>query len=184
MSNNSLEKDKDYPFRASLTKVARCGMCLYNGHFKNGCLTDYDCEKDHDIKYPTITNEHDCKDYKYLDDTIEVKEGMIYRGYSTPEPEFPECKECGYNFKGKCSGIQWIPIPIKNGKCQFFRDKNLICKYAIPTLQYSNHFRNNFCSLDPKLRDGDMKRGWKWMCPTAHEKYAEHYKCYKSKGEK
>jgi len=168
-----LEVDKEYPFRASLTEVARCGMCANQ--------ENYICSKGHNIVYPTITGEHECTDYKYKPDCIVViPENKVFTFVGLRD-RLPECNQCSHLLYGRCDGLHWYPFRIKDGKCEFFTDKSLICKYAIPYLQYGNHNRNNFCTLPPEERDGDTKRGWKWNCPNAHEKGIEYKKCYKSK---
>ena len=180
-----LENEKDYPFRASLTKVARCGMCenYVEPDYEDGNIpiSDY-CEKGHEVVGPTITGEHDCKDYEYKPDRIDMPpEGRIFRfnGYvGGSEEMFNECYTCGHNFMGQCGGIGWVPIRKVNGVCEFYRDKKLTCKHAIPILQYGDHIRNNYCRLPPEKRDGDCSRGWKWHCCNAHTPYVESWKCY------
>lgn len=159
-----LEDDKDYPWRASLTKVARCGMC------QNCIGLGEGCRAGHGIVYPLINGEHACPDYKYLPDIINIR-----------EPKFPECELCSHWFMGTCIGIEWHSIRTRS-ICEIYRDARTICEHAIPTLQYGNHIRNNYCTLPPDQRDGDAKAGWKWMCPNAHNSYTEHLKCYKAKG--
>jgi len=170
-----LKVDKEYPFRASLTKVARCGMCANQ--------ENYCCNKEHDIIYPTIGGEHKCLDYEYKPDHIYLlpeNKILIFTGLID---KLSECNRCSHLLYERCNGIKWYPFKIKNGKCEFFRDKSLICKYAIPYLQYGNHNRNNFCTLPPEERDGDYtKRSWKCNCPNAHKEGIEYRKCYQKKG--
>lgn len=182
--NMKLEDKKDYPFRASLTKVARCGMCknYVEPKFEEDIALMDSCIKGHDIVGPTITGEHDCKDYEYRPDVIDMPpNGRIFRfnGYvGGSEAMFNECNGCGHNFMGRCNGIGWVPIRKVNGICEFFRERYKTCKHAIPVLQYGNHIRNNYCRLPPEQRDGDVSRGWKWHCSNAHTSYVESKKCY------
>lgn len=161
-----LDDEKDYPWRASLTKTARCFYC---SHFFN----DDSCALEHQVVYPLINGEHHCPDYVYVPDKIP----KIDNPFAVPESEY--CVKCSKFFQGACSGKSWIPIHIKNGRCEFFRDMDKTCKNAIPFLQYGNHIRNNYCKLPPHLRDGDCSRGWKWCCPQAHTEHIENKKCYR-----
>ena len=173
----ALEADKEYPFRASLTKIARCGMC------RNG-VGDYlviSCSKNHKLVYPLICGEHECPDYEYKPDHIEIIPEDKTLIFTRLIDRLLECNQCSHLLYGRCTGVKWDPFKIKDGKCEFFRDKSLICKHAIPYLQYGNHHRNNFCTLPPEERDGDTRRGWKWNCPGAHEKDIEYKKCYQGK---
>lgn len=161
---------KGYPWRASLLNKARCATCQY--HYLSGD-TGFECKKKHILQYPTYSKTHDCPDFKF-------------KPNPPPEPDenellFSECSKCGYNFMSRCDGIRWRPIGKKDSKCEFFRPKYLICKNAIPYLQYCNHLRNNYCKLPPHKREGDMKRGWSWNCPYAHKDYADGLHCYKPK---
>lgn len=160
-----LDDDKDYPWRSSLTKVARCGMCKMRISLGDSCIAG------RRIVYPLITGEHDCRHYRYLPDIIIIL-----------KPKYPECELCSHWFKGICSGIEWRSFRTRS-ICEFYRDARTVCVHAIPTLQYGDHHRNNYCTLPPEQRDGDSKMGWKWMCPNAHTRYCEHLKCYRAKGE-
>lgn len=144
--------------------------------------TDCACNLDHKLVYPLITGEHHCKDYCFKPDVVILPpRGKIFRfsGYGyTAQEMFPECYNCAHNFMGRCTGLKWIPIKKIDGICEFFREKGLICKNAIPMLQYPNHARNNYCKCPPHLRDGDGRQGWKWLCPNAHTKYVERKSCY------
>ena len=157
---------KGYPWRASLTKKARCATCKRN----SGAY----CTKGHKRQYPLYTKTHDCPDFDF-------KPSPPPGTGSEDELLFPECSECGYNFVNKCTGIRWRPISKKDGKCEFFRHKDLICKNAIPYLQYCNHMRNNYCRLPPHKRDGAAKQRWSWNCPWAHGIGVERLHCYKPK---
>ena len=63
-----LEKSKGYPWRPSLTKKARCGMCKH----KRGSFGL--CSQGHNMKYPTLANVHNCKDYDYEELPFEMKD--------------------------------------------------------------------------------------------------------------
>jgi hypothetical protein len=171
-----LDVNKDYPFRPSLTNLekARCGFCKFNGENELG----YSCQLGHQIKYPTQVTEHFCQDYQYKEDKIsEIPKGKlaIFMGIID---KLPECNECGYNLKNRCSGLRWYPFK-KEPQCEFFIDKGLICENAVPYLQYGNHFRNNYCKLEPKLRsDSYNQQSWECNCPQAHEK-PKYFDCYK-----
>lgn len=159
-----LDDDRDYPWQSSLTKVARCGMCRMRISLGDSCIAG------HRIVYPLMVGEHNCRDYRYLPDIIIIL-----------KPKYPECELCSHWFKGVCSGIEWRSFRTRS-ICEFYRDARTICEHAIPTLQYGDHHRNNYCTLPPDQRDGDAKMGWKWMCPNAHNSHVEHLKCYRAKG--
>ena len=165
MSDIKLEDDVGYPFRASLTKKARCGMCIFFSGMEN--LT---CKVGHKLIFPLINGEHHCKDYRYK------PWGTILKH----SPRSAECKDCSHLYMGVCDGIKHHPFQ-KEPTCEFFRHKDLTCKNAIPMFQYGSYIRNNYCKLPPHLRDGDSSRSWKWMCPNAHTPDIEHRKCYKPK---
>lgn len=170
LTNNELKNEIDYPWRANLLTVARCGYCKWHDEAK------YTCSKGHEIKGPTQVNEHDCKDYEYLPCNVPMpEEGYIFMFLGQMKKR-EECNDCGYLFQGRCSGINWYPFAIKQGKCEFFRSKNKTCKFAIPRLQYGDLGRNNFCKLAPEQRDGG--RGWKWNCRNAHTENGEYKTCY------
>ena len=164
-----LAESKGYPFRASLTKRARCAACQHLGGFL--------CRRGKDVQYPLYSNVHSCPAFKFKPLPFNVPQDC-FNGL-----DYPECANCGHNFRNICSGKRWIPVQIKDGKCEFFRDKKLICKYAIPYSQYCNHLRNNYCRLPPHLRDQekDVSRGWSWNCNFAHIKGIECFSCYKPK---
>ncbi len=163
---------KGYPWRASLSRKARCSACVnYIEHSGFGIS----CSEENKIQYPTYSKTHGCPDFKF----------KPQEEFTGPRNEFeyipyPECFGCGHNFKGACSGKQWLPVKIVDDKCEFYRDKKLICRNAIPYLQYCNNLRNNYCKLPPHKRDSN--RGWGCNCPSAHYPGIEHKKCYKSKG--
>lgn len=159
-----MKDDESKPWRASFTKVARCGMCAFYAGFNAG-----KCSKGRTYIYPLITGEHHCKDYIHNRDQPRF----------FTKPEYPLCKRCGHWFNGRCDGIRWWPH--KTEPCEFFRDRRLTCRNAIPMSQYGDHNRNNYCKLPPRLRDGDSSRGWKWLCPNAHTEYVTGLKCYKPK---
>jgi len=169
-----------------LTKNARCGMCVNIKSFESkpnknyGVMVGFECSEGFEIQYPTITHIHHCKEYKFK----KVKVKKIPRGkiniFIGLIDELKECKSCSYNFKRYCDGIRWHPFEI-TPKCEFYINKNLICKHAIPHFQYNNSIRNNFCSLHPVNRDREMNRGWEWQCPLAHSQYSYPYKCYEPK---
>ena len=160
-----LEKDieTDYPFRPSLTDKtkARCGYCKFEEEYFFGC------QKGHELQYPLMVTSHNCPDYEFQPDKIPViPNDMIKLGSFGNFEKFPECDECIYHFKNRCEGIRWYPIKQKDGKCEFFNHKNNLCKYAVPYLQYGNHFRNNHCRLPPEQRD-----------PNSNQKYHWEYNC-------
>lgn len=163
MSEIELDNDKDYPFQSSLTKVARCGMC------QNMIGLGVGCRARHRVVYPLMVGEHNCSDYKFQPDIINIS-----------KPKYPECELCSHWFKGVCSGIEWRSFRTRS-ICEFYRDARTVCVHAIPVLQYGDHHRNNYCTLPPEQREGDMSRGWKWMCNNAHRSHVEHLKCYKPK---
>jgi len=99
---------KGYPWRASLTKKARCATCKRN----SGAY----CTKGHKRQYPLYTKTHDCPDFDF-------KPSPPPGTGSEDELLFPECSECGYNFVNKCTGIRWRPISKKDGKCNSFAIK-------------------------------------------------------------
>jgi len=183
-----LDPDVDYPFRSSLTKVARCGMCIHFSSYVEE--TEHDplfyekcelgkekCELGKEIRYPYMANEHDCQDYMYKPFKVpRIKEGYI-KIFIGEIKKLKECDDCSHNLENYCEGVSHFPFKT-TPRCEFFRNKELICKHAIPYFQYGTTIRNNYCSLEPSKREGDMKRGWKWSCPWAHEKTAEYYKCY------
>ena len=152
------------------SKKAKCGMCL---HYSNDQYNPF-CKKGHNLKFPLIKNEHNCKDYKF----IERREPSLADIFT--KLEFDYCKECAFEFNDQCSGKSWIPFK-NDPKCEFFRDKKLVCKNAEPMLQYGNMLRNNYCKLPPHLRH-EGNNNWKTMCPNAHTHKAEKYKCYKKNG--
>lgn len=92
------------------------------------------------------------------------------------QPEFDYCKDCAFFCGGVCDGKKWLPFRKEPG-CEFFRDKNLTCRYAIPFIQYGNNLRNNQCKLPPQERKTDARNGWEWCCPDAHR--SDYMGCYK-----
>jgi hypothetical protein len=176
-----LNDKQDYPWRDSLTNKARCACCQ---HYHEIPPTDeeiidsegqagyaYGCSKKHELVYSLFSSEHDCPDFIFK---------PAERIFPTPfnHVEFAECTTCGHNLNNICDGKQWMPVRIKDGKCEFWRDANLTCLYAVPYHQYIGGFRNNYCRLDPSKRDGDAKQGWKWNCLSAHTLNAKYLKCY------
>lgn len=172
-----LDPEKDYPFRSSLTRVARCGMCKKSKKVMNLAI---ECKKGLELKYPLLANEHDCKHYEYESHCIEEIPDDKIHNFIGIEARRPECNQCSHLLLGYCSGLRWHPAGIKDGKCEFFRDKKFTCKHAVPCLQYANGLRNNYCKLDPSKRDqtDNKNLSWKWMCPWAHEKSVETLKCH------
>ncbi len=139
-----LSPRKSYPFRSSYIKKARCGTCQFNN--------DFSCLKGNEILFPTMAQEHNCKDYQYKKDSVPIipkDKILLFRGLSD---KLKECNDCTHNFENRCEGLKWFPYT-KHGECEFFRHKNTICKNAVPYLQYENHIRNNYCKLPPHLRD-------------------------------
>ncbi len=164
-----LANSKGYPWRASLTKKARCAACQF--------IRSVTCLKGHKVKYPTYANTHNCCDFKFKPNPFDV-----YKDDFNKIP-YNECVECSHNFRNRCSGKRWIPITIIEGKCEFFRPKGLICKNAIPYSQYCNHLRNNYCKLPPHKRDQNerVRFSWSHNCIHAHVKGIESNSCYKPK---
>lgn len=162
-------KSKGYPWRASLTKKARCATCKFN--------KSINCSKGNEVQYPLYSKTHNCPDFEFKENPFDLYEDDFTRC------EFIECAECSYNFKNRCSGKRWIPIKKIKGKCEFFHHKDLICKNAIPYSQYCNHLRNNYCRLLPHKRDvPKWQQHWSWNCPFAHTKGVEKsLSCYKPK---
>ncbi len=165
-----LSDSKGYPWRASLTKKPRCATCEF--------LKGLRCKKENEVQYPTYSCTHDCLDFKFKP---RPSHGLYPDVFNTCK--YDECKDCSYNFKNRCSGKRWIPIKIVDGKCEFFRHKDLICKNAIPYSQYCNHLRNHYCKLPPRKRDQNSRQSdsWSWNCLNAHKKGIEYMKCYKPK---
>lgn len=159
---------KGYPWRASLTKKARCDTCKYI------CGT-WLCSKGRILLYPLYAKTHDCPDFSFKPSQ---QRGGPYNEFE--ELSYPECKDCGHNFEGLfCDGKRWLPVNFVENKCEFFRHEGLICKNAIPYLQYGNQLRNHYCKLPPYKRDGDQKQGWSWNCPHANSLGIERTRCYK-----
>jgi hypothetical protein len=168
-----LRDEQGYPWRASLTKKARCGMC------ENIRFNELECRLGHNLVYPLITGEHRCKDYKYKYELVILPpEGYIFISGVLLNSIFPECCDCAHNLLGRCDGVHCFPIMRINGNCEYFRSKCLICKNAIPMFQYGSYTRNNYCRLPPHLRDDPCKNGWKWLCPAANRAEAENMNCY------
>jgi hypothetical protein len=135
--------------------MAKCGMC------KKCEMGKLNCSEGHNLKYPLQVNEHDCPDYIY-DESGEIVKMTLFN-----IPEFEYCTDCAHHFNGVCDGKRLIPFK-KYPRCEFFRDKNLTCKNAIPYLQYGNGLRNNHCKLPASERKTDANRGDDWCCPIAH----------------
>lgn len=162
-------KSKGYPWRASLTKKARCATCKFVKSTK--------CLEGKKLQYPLYSYSHNCKDFEFNPKSFDLYEDMF------TACKYAECIECSHNFKNRCSGKRWCPVTIKDGKCEFFRHKDLICKNAIPYSQYCNQLRNNYCKLPPHKRDISerVSESWHWNCIFAHVKGIENYSCYKPK---
>lgn len=168
--------DVGFPWRASLTKVARCACCEhYQTDYPQNLVPD-SCARGHQLIYPLYTQTHHCKDFLFV--PPESRPDYCISSLFN-QPEFEYCPLCSHYFKGLCDGKHWIPVQIKDGRCEFFRDRNLTCRYSIPYCQYIGGYRNNYCKLPPQYRDGDAKQGWKWNCPSAHCEGIERLKCYK-----
>jgi hypothetical protein len=161
-----LDDATDYPFCASLTKVARCGLCKHSNR------REIRCAKGLAILYPTIAREHDCPHYEF------------HKGELRPNPfqhcGLLECKTCAFELDNFCSGKRWIPFKTEP-HCEFYRPKGKTCQHAIPFHQEGSEpeiYRNNYCSLPPEQRDGDQSSSWKCCCYKAHTPGAENMKCY------
>lgn len=135
--------------------MATCGTC------KKSRMGEISCEAGHEIQLPTMLNEHDCKDYDYEP----AGEIVAKTPFNVPEHEY--CLDCAHELNGVCDGKKWIPYKTKP-RCEFFREKILICIHAYPFIQYGNGLRNNRCKLKS---DGQC-------CPWAH--IENNLKCYKS----
>lgn len=163
--------DTDFkPWRSSYTRKARCGMCV----FFTG-MNHLDCAMGKKLRYPLIAKEHRCEYYSYLE---RYEPSKPHRDAN--QGNLPECIECAHFLEEMCTGVRWYPFKI-DPKCEFFRSSELICKNAVPMLQYENKLRNNYCKLPPHLRHKN-NNDWKCMCPSAHEANAVYYSCYKPKG--
>lgn len=163
-----LEDEKDYPFRKSMTYSVRCGTC------QNLRQPVGPCRLDNDLKYPLMVNIHDCKDFKFRPDIPLPPDDFTIAN-------LPECIECAHFFSERCDGKRWVGFK-KDPVCEFYRNKNLICKNAVPFLQYGNRIRNNYCNLHPELRDGDQRNSWEHCCPTAHS--STNKKCHTEYGKR
>lgn len=111
-----------------------------------------------------MVTKHDCPDFEY-DPDGEIVERTLFN-----VPEHDYCTDCAHHFKGVCSGKDWFPAKTVP-RCEFFRDKNLICKHAEPVIQYGNGLRNNKCNL----------KGGNSHCCYAHT--STHLECYEAKGD-
>ncbi len=177
----NMKDEQNYPWRDSLTDKARCACCQHYHEIPptNEELAEsegqagytYGCSKGRELVYPLFAQEHDCPDFIFK---------PAAQIFPTPfnQCEYAECATCGHNLNSVCDGKQWLPVRIKEGKCEFWNDANLTCRYAIPYHQYIGGYRNNYCRLEPAKRDGDAKQGWKWNCTCAHYKWANQLKCY------
>lgn len=166
MNNKILNDDIDYPFRASLTRVARCGLCKHHDEHNIVCAVGLD------IQYPTIAKEHNCPAYEYKKDNF--KRNMFQHC------ELQECSDCAHELDGCCTGKQWMPFKTKP-HCEFYRPKWKTCHYAVPHFQEGcgpQLFRNNYCERPPEERDGIQRGDWKCRCSAAHTAGAECLSCY------
>lgn len=166
MNNKILSDDIDYPFRASLTGVARCGLCKHHD------IRLIVCAAGLKIQYPTIAKEHDCPQYEYQKDVFKPTPFQLC--------ELTECATCAHELDGFCTGKHWLPFKTKP-ICEFYRAKSLTCRHAVPHYQDGcgpSLFRNNYCDLPPEQRDGYQNFGWKCCCPAAHTAAAEKLSCY------
>lgn len=167
----------DYPWRANFYTNARCSCCkIFN--WSSGC------GKGLDVQYPTYATVHKCEGYEFNPSEYKRARRMgKIKMFMAIIDARPECAGCVHNLEGECNGIHWYPFQIKNGKCEFYRNKALLCKYAIPYFQYGERIKNHYCMKSPALRDGDQKQGWEWNCPNADSPLAEELKCYEARGE-
>lgn len=132
----SMTDEQAYPWRDSLTDKARCACCqhyhetppndeeLAEAELQGQCGYTCGCSKGHELFYPLFAQKHDCTDFVF-------KPAALV--FPTPfnQCEFAECATCGHNLNSVCDGKQWIPVRIKDGKCEFWNDANLTCRYAI-----------------------------------------------------
>jgi hypothetical protein len=138
-----------------------CGMCKKALFDKTTLLGSMSWAAGHELKYPLITNKHDCKDFEY-DQTGDMIRPTLFN-----QADLPECTRCAHEFKGICDGKAWVPIK-RNPECEFFRDKSLTCRHAIPFLQYGSGIRKNRCSLPVNQRKTEARRGENFCCHNAH----------------
>jgi hypothetical protein len=139
------------------------------------------CEEGKELAYPLITNEHDCESYVYRSHRVRIIPDAKIATFVGLINRLKECDRCSYQFHEYCDGLHRYPFELKNGTCEFFRDKKLICRFAVPHFQYGTTMQNNYCKLKPEKRDGDSNQGWKWCCPSANTPRAERLKCYQAR---
>jgi hypothetical protein len=178
---SELADKTDYPWRANFYTNARCSCC------KSANAEQYfsGCAKGLEIQYPLYSNVHHCEGYEFKPTNykLEIPAGYIMHFMGLMKMR-PECLECCNNFESICDGMKWYPFEVKDGKCEFFRSKKSICKYAVSYFQYPNEMRNNYCMKPPAQRDKEYQNGnWTCNCSVGHEKYAESLKCYETRGE-
>ena len=162
-----LSDKQDYPWRESLTNKARCACCSRYSVIA-GCLDD------RKLVYPLYAQTHDCSGFKF-------KPADPIRPTVFNQCERAECSTCGHNLDNVCSGKEWFPPKLKDGLCEFWRDRALTCRFAVPYHQYVGGYRNNYCRLEPEKRDGDASQGWRWNC-SAHMPFVCKLKCYQPIG--
>lgn len=170
-----LSLEIDYPFRKSLAHHARCGMCQNQfceiEHSEYGPLSNIDCLKGHKIHYPTMVEIHDCEDYEYKPHHIEeIPHGLI-KTFMGLIDQRPECESCFHEFHQRCNGLKIFPFEVKDAKCEFYKPKSDLCKYAIPVFQYGGETLNYYCKLNPEKRDKPCNQSWEYHCldPTSRK---------------
>jgi hypothetical protein len=164
----------NYPFRASLITIARCGFCQQYGDSQYECW----CKLHHKIHYPTHVDEHDCPDYQYHPHFVKaIPEDMI-KDFMQLDPRLPECAKCFYQFHGYCAGLTSWPRGMKDGKCNDFLSASNRCKYAIQMFQWGDTIQNHYCSRPPEERDEEYARKHGWKCHCIHPLKQWHHECF------
>jgi len=169
-----MKADVGYPWRASLTKKARCAFCRHFVEWGDREAYSCRCEKGHSLegKGPYAVRLHECRDYEYVPLKLD----------NVPKIKLNICKRCVNNIVGRCFANR-IRIHPKEDRCSGFRDRRLLCRYAIPMVQGGGSLllRSNYCKRPPGSRDGEWYTEYTWstLCPSAHEPAAEFKRCYK-----
>jgi len=194
-----LGDDVDHPFRPAPSKTKLCGTCTHCGEVVGaedappeleGVVLGYDCELGIEMTFPLMVTVNACEKWEFRPNPWEERPGQVFRFALAEDAgdspwavhryvdQFPECSSCGNLFRGRCEAIGWVPFD-RRPRCYFFVPKGKTCRHAVPCLQYSRHYRNNFCSLEPSKRDPGWRgtpADWQRMCPDAHR--GSILKCY------
>lgn len=199
-----LGDDVDWPFRPAPSRTRLCGTCVHcqdvvgeEGEVPDeyvGLLLDFHCDLGLEMTGPLMVTTNDCPRWEFQPRPWDERPGKVFRFALAEDAgdspwavhrhvdQFPECQECGNFHRGRCEAVGWVPFRRKP-RCEFFVEKSKTCRHAVPCLQYSGHHRNNFCSLDPSLRDPGWRSppaDWQRMCPDAHRH--PDLKCYEPIG--